>query len=299
MKIVTKILSSLLLTIILVSLFVIPASADENLLITASEGLNEITIDGDKYIKADVSGLYNDARVYTRITNLTLGKGLENYHSATVVSDFEDMLSVNVTFTEKTGATYSANYVHSNAYEAFQTLYEIKTPETYKIFLGGSVTNIDASLLRAEIEKGEKLTIDNDYYYDYYTVCTEYRRMYKISGYIVETDFDLYYMPIIEKEGEYTEYNVHSYNELEVYKITDETLINQLSQRSDSSNGYAIFFISLLVLVFIIIPLVLLILSIIFSIKTKGIYKKLWIAVLILSALLLISIVLILALSVI
>lgn len=301
MKAFKKIALTLLLAVILVSTSLTTVFAAESYILTANSDLTEISIGNDKYIKYGANFIYNESYSYPLSGNVTLGSGLENYYSAQIYYETEDESIINVSLSEKNGGNYSARYVHQNAYESIKTLNEMNRTETVSVFneYSNEKVIIDTALLEAEILAGKTNDFYIDYYYDYYTVCQEYRGFYKIVGYIIDTSNKMYYMPITEGENGYTEYDIYSYGEVEAFEITNETLIETIeySSNDDDYNVFAYFLVGLLVVVFIIIPLVLLILSIIFSIKTKGIYKKLWISVLILSALLLISIVLILALS--
>ena len=276
-----KIFSLFLIFCIVFTLFIVPSSAD-SFELSVSKDLQTVNYNGKKFrFVFDNSAIsYN---VYTEYyDDFYLSPSQESKISeiyAYIEDEHNSYLELSINY--KNGGYFTGCYVEDSFLDEYNSILEGNGDATFC-----EITYEPLFVDNNELISGDKISmtdfeISQNMYFDVYKGNKEGYFAIQKGIVLVETStMDFYYFP---------EYSYGSEYSYDGYKISDESLIDELTAEYTQYNtGIDIFgnfdeiskFIFFFSVAFILgaIPFAILIIAVIKLVKSKGIYKKLWIA---------------------
>lgn len=286
-----KIVSLLVALLLLTCCFCLTASAEGTIII--SNDYENIYMNGSTYSRFNTSRLNVD---YTEnvYSSISLSEAQQETIERITLQVNEDKSLISAEFNFKDGSYLTAEYMNSK----YLPIYE----DIVNNYIGTYVVDFvwpEENQVRTDryslIGSGEPLVVsdaNSNSIFDVYAE-NEAGTLSVTKGYVVEIDNEFYYVDY-DKNGFDSNNSIYTVAPVFGYKITDKALLEELEEAMDEyykedfgfflddsfSDGVSRVFI---VFVFAVLPLAVLIVSLIFAIRSKGVYRKLCASISILS----------------
>lgn len=282
MKNISKILSILIVAIVLLSALSISAFAEsEGYNISFNEDFSESTLNNsEKYIKINASTIFEN---YSGSYNAVVQPSSENDKPISNVNlafnEDESIIRAEIEF--KNGDTTTSYYAHSNAYQSIMELNTVKPDELYiKDYpYRNEEVVIPYYIIEDCLENGSSESFLCYNVNRSYPICVENKGFYKIIGFILFTENKRYYLDCEQSEiSNPASFQIYTAGDITAVELKGEeidTLLGIKDEEEENTLGIKIFFI----LVCGVLPFAFFIVSFIFYVKKKGIYKKFWKAI--------------------
>jgi hypothetical protein len=322
-----KILSILVVALVLLSCFSFSAFAIEEIELDEGENLaftpyDTVTFSND-YKEMQI-GVYSYTRFntdrlnichYLEINNkiiLTDNQEKEIGSINLESGEYGEIITAYLNFND--GSTITANFLMNDYIKEYERMQTADSADLHIIFnsywdLNEEEITVSGTPSRFKGEKTEIVINSDDFWviesFPVYIKSLEYN-FFVEEGYLINLDDEYYYIDYADFALDYYDFDYYDYKG-SAYKITDLALIQEIEEAIDKyyADDYGIFFNDnftqvvskiFITLVFAVIPFAIFVLTLIFVIRSKTKYKKLYLTTCILSAAELITLAIILIL---
>ena len=250
---------------------------------TLSEDLQTLTFNGQTYTAADVSAM--NLHYSQSVTTVQVPNAIRSMVKSATLHYTSNQYAASVELHYTNGSSMNITFVRNDILPELQKICQSDDIVCFIEFWWENTPSVSASIDQLK-GKPTTLTKSELMWSDYYEVIYEYSPLNSsvYRGFICQCDGQLYYV-------DYQENNI--YNPLDfypsdngpelyqAYEITDPALASQIedvlaSEFSGSSELGQMLSTALLTFLFAVIPAAILILSIIFFIRTKAYYRITW-----------------------
>lgn len=292
-----KILPAIILSVLLFSCFSFTVFAQTPN--TISEDYQTLVLDDDVYHRVDISvfDMYHDAYYETFTDQISLSEAQQDAIKNIDLSSFEDgnLRLMDITFYD--GAMLSVYFLHEDYISFYEDVTSGQVSDYIIDFEWPKENTVDTT--RTELFNNHTILSEHELQScDYFPVVTrsEDKALTAYTGTLVTVDGTYYYIDTADAGLDNKGYLVpYDYTELSAYEITDDTLLADIEEGiakyHNDDLGYLynddlsdIISAVFLIFVFGIIPFVIMILFLIFAIRSKTSYKKLFRTIYLLSA---------------
>jgi len=261
---------------------------------TLSEDYQTMTVDGKNYSRFNASMLNLDTS-YSNI-KLALSKTQKEEIASIELESSKNISVISVDISFKDGSRLLIDFLRDDLIKEYNTLLN-DTSQEYEIDFswpsGNVVTTKGTSLLGEKIELGS----------DVLEWCTSFavtasnndESMFMTKGELISYEDNYYYVDFAECGVTNAAYfSLYEYDSLLVHKVTDKDLVKNLADAEKAFHEDDMGFLEnddftesvsavFLIAVFAVIPFIILIVCLIFTIRSKAVYRKLWASICILS----------------
>lgn len=253
--------------------------------VTISEDYQTLSIDGYTYSRFDTSMLEVDWE--NDEANIVLSHTQHKQVEDIEMSSSKHRNVISATFYFKDGSTLYARFLRDDYREQYDSLLNGQATK-YSIdfrYPDGNVVTASGKQLFGKVVTLEQSVVENCDTFDV-TTSTSKGELTVRTGVLLTYDEEYYYVDYAESKVDGgSKYNILEYQNPVVHKVTDEKLVQKLDEAQeeywDDSFGFfdndkftetisAIF----LIFVFVLVPLAILVLFLVFAIRSKGVYKK-------------------------
>lgn len=294
-----KCISVLIILLLLSSCLGLTVSA-ANTSATISEDYKTMVLDGNRYSRADVSALSVTLVSFNELNaeNVALTEAQkESLKNITFLAN-ETKTVILADFSFKDGSTLSVGFLQDDYRDEYESLLSNASSQCAIEFFWPEGNQVATQLSQL---KGKAATLtDRDFleFCEFFNVTAHSSdgSLAAIKGSLLIYD-DQYYYVDFEENGIIDPPNFYpdEFGQLKAYQVTNEELIKSITDAMDAyySDSFGLFFDDtftkglsavFLVFVFAVIPAVTFVAAIICIIRTKGFYRRLWIAITALSA---------------
>ena len=261
---------------------------DKKAVITFSEDYKTLYVDKEKYVTFSGEYIYTEvlAELENKI-NLTDAQKSEVSVIDLTASEKGALIDAIIEFND--GTEMYISYIKSSCLSEYKKLLNSDTA-TYKIEFEYPENNTVIS--SRDKLFGEKYTIKNtetsivNYFYVY--IDAKDQNFTVTPGVVIDYNDEFYYYDFIESNSTPADMDIYNANKLTVHKITDPETVANLQKALDRYYSEDLgFFVDdnfsekvakiFTIIIFSVVPFAALIAFVIFAIKSKGIYRKLYI----------------------
>lgn len=264
---------------------------------TVSEDYKTMYLDGSTYSRADISVLSVDfTEIIGKNLALTETQKEEIKEVSFLTSETRSVILADFYF--KDGSQLSVGFLRDDCREVYESLMS-DADAGCVIDFGWPEGNQVATRL-AQL-RGETVTLNDTEFLEwceYFSVTAQSsdRELSATKGSLLSYESQYYYVDFQENGISVSNYFFPGdYTHLKVHEITNEEVLESIMEAEEAyySDSFGFFFDDaftkglsavFLVFVFAVIPAVVLVMAVIFTIRTKGFYRRLWVGITALSA---------------
>ena len=253
--------------------------------VTISEDYRTLSIDGHTYSRFNISML--EVKRETSETNIVLSHTQHEQIEDIEMRSSEQRKVISATFYFKDGSYLGANFLRDDCREQYDSLLNNQASKYSIDFMypDGNVVTAKGKHLFGKVVTLEQSVIEECDVFDV-TTSTDKGELTVRTGALLTYEDDYYYVDYAEsKVDEGNRHSIWEYENPIIHKVTDEELVQKLSEAQEEywNDNFGFFdndkfteSISaiFLIFVFVLIPLAIFVVFLIFAIRTKGVYKK-------------------------